>query len=74
MTDLRKEMFKNESDKEKLSLFEWKQKKDLEEKKIRSKLEKAYEFEKNKSFIMQKCNRIFNEYLRQIDSFLFQHL
>lgn len=29
-------------------MFEWKQKRELEEKKIRSKLEKAYEQEKSK--------------------------
>ena len=33
---------------DKLKLFEWKQRKEFEEKKVRAKLEKAYEQEKSK--------------------------
>ena len=41
-------------------LFVWKQRQEIEEKKIRIKLEKAYEQEKSKSVIMKKCNRIYH--------------
>mmetsp|Transcript_26430 Transcript_26430/g.19813 ORF Transcript_26430/g.19813 Transcript_26430/m.19813 type:complete len:142 (-) Transcript_26430:660-1085(-) len=66
-------MFK-EDPKTQSSLFEWKQKKQLEEKKIRNTLEKAYEQEKSKSMIMKRCSRIYHEFLKNVDSRLYSHL
>jgi Spy/CpxP family protein refolding chaperone len=72
---LRKELFKEEPKHlEQKELFEWKQKKEIEERKIRAKLEKAYETEKSKSVIMKKCNRIYHEFLKTIDGKLYSHL
>lgn len=57
-----------------MELFVWKQRQEIEEKKIRFKLEKAYEQEKSKSVIMKKCSRIYHEFLKTIDIRLYQHL
>jgi len=55
-------------------LFLWKKTQELEEKKIRAKLEKAYEQEKQKSVIMKKCNRVYHELLKATDTKLYLHL
>ena len=40
-------------------LFEWKQRREIEEKKIRAKLEKAYEVEKSKVILLLDLDLLF---------------
>ena len=41
---------------------------------IRDELEKAYEEEKNKKVITQRCSRIYHDILKREDNELYQHL
>lgn len=65
--DFYKEEMKIKQSAKKSDLFLWKQKQELEEKKLRAKLEQQYEVEKLRSQVMRKCQRVTHNILKSMD-------
>lgn len=55
-------------------LFKWKHEVEQEEKERRAHIEKIYDNERKKSAVMRRCNRIYHNFLKRIDTEIYKHL
>jgi len=55
-------------------MFKWKYEIEEEEKERRAKIEKIYDDERKKSAVMRRCNRIYHNYLKRVDTDVYKHL
>ncbi|CAI2359005.1 unnamed protein product [Moneuplotes crassus] len=55
-------------------MFKWKYEVEQEEKDRRAKIEQMYDDERKKSAVMRRCNRIYHNYLKRVDTEVYKHL
>lgn len=55
-------------------MFKWKQEIDNEDKERRTKIEKIYDDERKKSAVMRRCNKIYHNFLKRVDTDVYKHL
>ncbi|CAI2359363.1 unnamed protein product [Moneuplotes crassus] len=55
-------------------MFKWKYEIEQEEKGRRAKIEQIYDEERKKSAVMRRCNRIYHNYLKRVDTEVYKHL
>ena len=55
-------------------MFKWKQEIENEDKERRSKIEKIYDDERKKSAVMRRCNKIYHNFLKRVDTEVYKHL
>jgi TBC1 domain family protein 5 len=55
-------------------MFKWKHEIEQEEKDRRAKIEKIYDDERKKSAVMRRCNKIYHNFLKRVDTDVYKHL